>query len=196
MPKRIILLRHGETDYNLKDIIQGQTDVPLNKKGLEQAKKAAAKLKKEEIDAIFSSDLKRARQTAEFVAAHFKLPIIKTSKLRERYLGKLEKRKSAEVEKAYGLKKLFSEFWDFNAGSKNESLKIERVADIEKKLRSFFDELKKYKDRTVLVVSHGGTMRRILTMMGHDIGFVKKLQIKNTAILHLIKEKGGYKLKA
>ena len=64
MPKKIVIVRHGQTEYNVKDILQGQLHVPLDEIGLIQAEKVAEKLQDELFDVVFSSDLKRAMQTA------------------------------------------------------------------------------------------------------------------------------------
>ena len=66
---RLILVRHGQTEWNRLKRYQGQSDIELNQSGLIQAQKAAERLAEERIHAIHCSDLKRARQTAEIIAA-------------------------------------------------------------------------------------------------------------------------------
>lgn len=78
MPKKIILVRHGRTDWNSERITQGHLDTFLNKEGLDQAIAVAEKLKDEKIDVIISSDLKRAFQTALVIAQKLKKKV-KTS---------------------------------------------------------------------------------------------------------------------
>ena len=68
-PTRIIAIRHGETDWNAAARIQGHTDIALNARGLEQARLAAAALADEPVAAVYASDLQRAWQTAEAIAA-------------------------------------------------------------------------------------------------------------------------------
>ena len=87
MPKRIIIIRHGETDYNKNKIFQGWDDVPLNKQGLMQAKKVANRLKEEAIDAFYSSDLSRALDTAKEIGKRISLQPTKDKRIRERNLG-------------------------------------------------------------------------------------------------------------
>jgi len=84
------LVRHGETDWNKKRIIQGQTDTPLNENGEKQAKDLAERFKPLTFDFIFSSDLLRAKRTAEIIALERQLAVQATEKLRERKFGQLE----------------------------------------------------------------------------------------------------------
>ncbi len=65
---QLCLVRHGQTDWNLEGRYQGQSDVSLNEKGIAQAKSLIEKLKEYTFAAIFTSDLMRARQTAEYMA--------------------------------------------------------------------------------------------------------------------------------
>src|SRR3989344_1609773 len=88
---KLILVRHGETEENKADIIQGHWEGKLNAVGLHQAIKISLRLKGESIDAIYSSDLKRAFKTAQEIAKfHPQIPLTITPELRERYCGKLE----------------------------------------------------------------------------------------------------------
>lgn len=83
----ICLVRHGVTDWNRERRIQGQLDVPLNAEGLRQARCTASRLAAERWDALYSSDLRRAAQTAECIASATGLPLILESGLRERRFG-------------------------------------------------------------------------------------------------------------
>jgi len=80
---KIIFVRHGQTLWNELGKYQGHTDVPLSKTGIEQAYKVAKRLKQEKVDAIYCSDLKRAKQTAEIIALEHNLPIITKPEFRE-----------------------------------------------------------------------------------------------------------------
>ena len=83
----IFLVRHGETVDNARQIMQGQTQGELNEKGREQALQVAERLASEPIDAVVASDLQRAIQTAEIIAAPHHLPVVTTPLLRERDWG-------------------------------------------------------------------------------------------------------------
>jgi probable phosphoglycerate mutase len=87
---QLICIRHGETDWNLQQRFQGQIDIPLNATGRAQAQRLAAHLAAEAPDLLFSSDLQRAWQTAEPLAAAWGLPVTAVPGLREQSFGVLE----------------------------------------------------------------------------------------------------------
>jgi probable phosphoglycerate mutase len=83
----ILLIRHGETVDNARQIMQGQTQGELNEQGREQARQVAERLAVEQVDAVVASDLHRAIQTAEYIAAQHGLSVTTTPLLRERDWG-------------------------------------------------------------------------------------------------------------
>ena len=83
----LYLVRHGETVDNANHIMQGQTQGELNEKGREQARQVAERLAEEQVDAVVASDLHRAIQTAEYIAAQHGLSVTTTPLLRERDWG-------------------------------------------------------------------------------------------------------------
>ncbi len=97
---RVILVRHGETDWNQSRRIQGGgSDTPLNERGKEQAESLASRLKSERIQAIYSSPLQRARDTAQAIAGYHQLELGIESSLKEIEVGKLEGTPIAEIGK-------------------------------------------------------------------------------------------------
>ncbi len=97
MKTKIWLVRHGSTDWNARLRWQGHIDIPLNEEGRAQAKRVAGELSERPLGAILSSDLLRARQTAEAIAAPRALRVYPTDKLREVDVGDLEGLTTPEV---------------------------------------------------------------------------------------------------
>lgn len=98
MPVRVILVRHGETDWNLEKRIQGgSSNPPLNERGREQAESLARRLEKEDIRAIYSSPLQRGLDTARAIAYHHKIKVVAESSLREIEAGELEGVTTVEI---------------------------------------------------------------------------------------------------
>jgi broad specificity phosphatase PhoE len=99
---QIVLVRHGATDWNLEHRCQGSTDRDLSETGLHQAEEIAIRLRAETVHGIYSSDLKRARQTAEVISQHHGLPVAIETQIRELDHGHLEGLTFAEIKQNYG----------------------------------------------------------------------------------------------
>ena len=97
----ILLIRHGETDWNVDKRLQGHIDIALNAEGLRQAAALGAVLADEPLDAVFASDLQRARDTAQAVAAPQALPVQIAPTLRERCYGAFEGLRHVEIAQRY-----------------------------------------------------------------------------------------------
>ncbi|TDO92184.1 alpha-ribazole phosphatase/probable phosphoglycerate mutase [Halanaerobium saccharolyticum] len=160
MLTRLYLLRHGETDWNQKSIFQGQTDVDLNKKGRDQARKTAELFQEIEIDQIYSSDLKRAKNTARLIVHDKNLEIRENKQLREVSFGDWEGLSFAEIKKQYPDQVVS---WQQDpihnsppAGEKLLNFKL-RIEDFFKKIIS------RHQGDKILVVTHGGVIKVYLT---------------------------------
>lgn len=94
---RVFFVRHGETEWNLEGRFQGQSDIPLNARGWQQAERIAERLATEPLAAIFSSDLSRAASTAEVVARYHSIPVCRMPELREACFGAWEGKTYEEV---------------------------------------------------------------------------------------------------
>ena len=90
MTTRILLVRHGETDWNRDRRVQGHTDIPLNDEGRRQARALAAELDGEIVDTTYSSDLLRARETAEILCLERGTQLVVLAALREKHFGTWE----------------------------------------------------------------------------------------------------------
>ena len=94
---RLIVVRHGETFYNMEDRLTGQADIPLSPLGERQAERVGVYLADEKLDGIVSSDLQRALITAQAIAAHHGLTVQEDPDIREIALGNWEGMLSSEV---------------------------------------------------------------------------------------------------
>ncbi len=98
---RFILIRHGETDWNVEGRYQGQSNVSLNERGYRQALEVAFTLKDREPSIIYSSDLKRARETADVIAGVLGLLVRMDPRLREIHLGEWEGMLFEQIKASY-----------------------------------------------------------------------------------------------
>jgi broad specificity phosphatase PhoE len=97
----LVLIRHGQTDWNLEERWQGQADPPLNEKGREQARRVAEYQNQFGFAALYSSDLRRAMETAQIIGAEMGMKVISELRLREINLGKWQGMLSADIEAQY-----------------------------------------------------------------------------------------------
>lgn len=145
MPTTILLARHGQTDWNLEGRVQGHTDRALDETGLAQARALADELDGEQLDAIYSSDLVRAMDTARHVADRKGLPVTASPDLREKHFGTWEGLTDAEVIER------FPEAGNGPWGDAETGEAVERR--VLRALRRIADA---HPGGRVLVVSHGG----------------------------------------
>lgn len=141
----LLLVRHGETDWNAEGRLQGHTDRPLSDYGRRQARRLAEELEGEELEAIYSSDLARAHETAEIVGERLGLPVALEPDLREKDWGTWEGLNAVERDRV--------EFVGESTEAHQERMlqTLRRIAE------------RHPGDGRVLVVTHGGSMRRVQT---------------------------------
>lgn len=153
----ILLARHGETDWNAENRFQGHADPPLNERGRAQARELAGKLRDERVDAVFTSPLRRARETAEIVAETLGLPVIEDEGLREVDVGEWQGLTRAEIEERYP--DAFARWVAHGPG-------WERGETYEAMGERVLDALARIADgragERLLVVTHGGPVRAAL----------------------------------
>jgi len=148
----LILIRHGETDWNNEGRYQGQSDVPLNATGQKQAEDLAQKLRQETLDAIFSSDLARAQQTAQVLSDMNGASLFLDSRLREIDQGEWEGMLFDDIRRRY--KKAFEK-------RLRDPLQVappggETVGQVrERVLEAIKEIINRYPHGLVAVVSHG-----------------------------------------
>jgi glucosyl-3-phosphoglycerate phosphatase len=154
----LLLVRHGETDWNRDHRWQGHSDPPLNDRGREQARELAGTL--DVPDVVYASDLSRARETAEILASRFDVPIRTDARLRERDFGDWEGRTSDELERVFG-----DAFARWRSGEGHGADDSEPYEAFFERIRSFLaDVVERHPDEQVLVVAHGGSVRAILAI--------------------------------
>jgi broad specificity phosphatase PhoE len=181
---KIFLIRHGESEGNLRHMTQGRSNTKLSPVGMEQARKVAARLSREHIDAIFSSPLVRADMTAKEIAKQHGLKIIYDDRLLERSYGNFDGKPRddfhSELEKS-GLPR-----------HKFRPEGGESYEDMQDRVRSFCEMLvEKYKGKTVVIVGHGTMNRVFLSIIGHcSIEKAPEIPMENTSVYVIEAVKG------
>jgi alpha-ribazole phosphatase len=184
---RIYLVRHGETEWNKKGIYQGQEDVPLNEKGKNEAKILSTAFKDKKIPIIYSSDLARARETAEIIAQEVGIQtIIYKKSLREMDFGNWTGRSILEMEEDSGLFQLWQKDpWNISPPN-GETLK-----DLANRVRREAEEIfLKHYNQDVLVVTHAGPIRALIfDLIGSTGNTYWNLDISHNTIAVIEKER-------
>jgi probable phosphoglycerate mutase len=152
---RLILWRHGNTDSNAGNRVQGQLDVPLNALGRDQAALTAPALAALHPDALVSSDLSRAADTVAALAALTGLPVSYDARLRERYFGIWQGLTLSEIAARYP-----AEYAAWRSGSPSPGCAVESLDDLGKRVGEAFQEAADATPGgTIVVVCHGGAAR-------------------------------------
>lgn len=174
------IVRHGQTEWNTKKLLQGKTDSPLTEEGLSQAKEAAELFKQYQFATILSSDLLRAKRTAEIIALEHKITVTASELLRERSFGEYEGQ-HVEIFRSK-LREAIKDLTD----TERRALKL--VPDMESDdevIARFFTYLRStalsYPDQNVLVVTHSGIIRILLL----HLGYMTEEETQNVTIKNL-----------
>jgi probable phosphoglycerate mutase len=159
--RRLFLVRHGETDWNLAGRFQGHTDVELNETGRAQARALAERFVGREVNAVASSDLRRARETAEILASLLQAPFAGVDAgLRERSYGCFEGLTREECAAQ------FPELWAAHAnghtvevpGAERREVVMDRIVRAVKRVMDTHSTI----GASLAIVTHGGAMRAFL----------------------------------
>jgi len=187
----LLVVRHGETEWNRDERIQGHHDVALSARGVEQAERLAEWLASEPIHAVYSSDLQRARRTADILAAG-RAEVREDARLREACMGAFETLTTAEIRARYP-----EEFQAWRADSARhrppggETLECLRRRCVE----ALNEHLPKHPGQTVLVATHGGSARVIVCgVLGLPLEVYGKLRVENTSVTRLLRRESGWLL--
>jgi len=185
---RLLLVRHGQSEWNATGRIQGQVDIGLDEKGTHQAQRVADRLAGETVAAIYSSPLQRARVTADAIAARFNLPVNADARLMEYDFGVISGSTWTDVVENHPE---FAERWledpwvvpvEGSEGRRNFAARVvSAVQDISAR----------HPAEQVVVVAHGGTFGVYLTaMLGLDLNRRHPFHFGNTS-LSLVEVRDG-----
>ena len=173
---KLYFVRHGQTEENVANIIQGHQPGRLTSVGHEQARRVAERLREIRFDAIYASDLGRVVETARSVTAHHPLPVTYDVRLRERGAGVYE-----------GLPREI--LWEAEAGSGEPQIEFrpeggESFLDLQSRIESFIESSRaRHAGQAVLVLSHGGWNRQLLGLaMGLPVAESLDLPQINTCV--------------
>ncbi len=176
----LVLIRHGETDWNAERRIQGHLDIPLNHAGLAQAEAIGERFRGTDIDVLVSSDLGRAMQTVAPISEGSKLPVLSEARLRERNLGVLQ---GKTVEEAQELAPEAFEVFRSRAADaalpEGESLTAfaGRVIDVLTALAQ------RYEGKRIVAVTHGGVLDIAYRhATGMPLAAPRKFPIQNASV--------------
>ena len=193
--RRWFLVRHGQTEWNRIGRAQGQADPPLNQEGLKQAEAVGARLAGVGFEAAYSSDLRRAADTAAPVMRGRDTPIVHRRDLREKNFGEWEGMTYEELRRRFPrmLEELFDERPDFcPPGGESDRTLLNRAAGAVARIRARHDGA----GGNILVVSHGGTLRAMMvSMLGLPVGAMWRLRLSNAGLsVVTVYEQGGVTL--
>lgn len=194
----IYIVRHGRTDWNDKKLVQGHTDIPLNLEGQNSAKELAKQFRNIKFDKVYSSDLLRAKETAEIIALEHKLAVETTKALRERNFGELEGKSHAvsqEIDKL--LDSLEDEIRYSYKFSSN--MVMENDEEVMNRFITFLREIAvAHPGKTILVATHGGPMWMFLVKLGFysykgyvSVANLAHIKLESDGVVFFIKETSG-----
>jgi broad specificity phosphatase PhoE len=181
------IVRHGETEWNVKRIVQGHKDSALTHEGKRQAHLLKVHFRKISFAAVYSSDLLRAKKTAQIINWEKKLAITTTKALRERSFGYLEGKTFSQIKEDFAkLIPRYQKESQLQAG-KNGLARIESDEEMTSRTFTFLRELSLlHQGKKVLLVTHGGLLRTLLIHLGYfTLEESPKYKIKNTAYIIL-----------
>ena len=188
----VYLVRHGETEWNATRRLQGNSDVQLSAKGREQAAQLAKRLAREKIDGFYSSDMKRAVETAQILAAPHGLAVNQIAGLREMNFGPWEGMTIGELEAdgSWSLLEWFKNPLDVQVpGGEKLTEVIERCNLAMQQL------IAAHEKETIAVVAHGGSIRAIIcSVLGLRHSEMWRLVLENTGLSRIDFQESGIRL--
>lgn len=164
----ILLIRHGQTNWNIEGRLQGSTDIQLNEQGIMQAELCAQFIKSVQLTTLISSPLSRAKQTAEIIARACHLPIIEMDAFREKSFGDAEGLTQMERQEKYVTRPFPNE---------------ELFESLKTRIFEGLNEIaQKYYDQKIAIVTHGGVINCILAVISNGEVGTNKTILHNASI--------------
>jgi probable phosphoglycerate mutase len=192
----LIVVRHGETDWNRIRRLQGHTDIALNETGIEQAARLALALAGEPIAAIHSSDLARALATAEPVAAGLGLTVRRNALLRERNYGILEGKTFGEIRDQHpdeAERMRLRDALHAMPNGESQDAFYRRIVDAVTAIADAESRFERDPQSKVLIVTHGGVLDMLYrAALGLPLDAERACPIPNAAINRLTFDQGRF----
>ncbi|SFT83069.1 alpha-ribazole phosphatase [Selenomonas sp. GACV-9] len=177
---KVVFVRHGQTEWNVSGRYQGQSDVALSAAGIEQAEKLAVKFPVAHLDAIYASDLVRARVTAETVAKKFGLPVKLEPAFRELSFGDWEGLTYEEITASWpDAMRNFLAHPDILEIPNGESF----PAVQQRAMKRLEELLAQHEGQTIMIAAHGAVLRTMLSAALHmPLQYLWSIRQFNTAV--------------
>ncbi|MFC2019767.1 histidine phosphatase family protein [Chloroflexota bacterium] len=172
---KLLLVRHGNTKLNSAERFWGQTDVELSARGIEQAELLRDRLSAQPIDSVYTSNLRRARVTAEIIASRHQVEVTSCTELGEIDFGQAEGLTFQEIGRRYPEVAESMASWStqsrFPGGEGPEELNG--------RVRKFLPRLERHgPDETILIVAHAGTLRMLIcNLLGLELGYWRRIRL-------------------
>ncbi|BAT71089.1 probable phosphoglycerate mutase [Thermosulfidibacter takaii ABI70S6] len=179
------LIRHGESEFNKKGIIQGHTNSPLSPLGRVQAELTGMWLKEQSnIQKIYTSPLRRALETAQIINKHLQVPLIEIEEFKEIKLGIWEGKSIEEVKQKDPTN---LNLW-FTEPAKARIEGAERLDAFQKRVTdAFYKIVEEEREGEIAIVAHGGTISAIIaSVLNLDMNHIWRMRFNNTSISEIV----------
>lgn len=180
---RLLLIRHAETPWNAEGRFQGHTDIPLSPNGQRQAAALARVMVTETVHTLYASDLQRTLQTAQTLAKTLGLPVQQEPRLREMSFGAWEGLTLSEIQQQDA---------ELLAARQVDPMRVtppggETLVQVTDRVRGTLHELlSTYRERTVVLVAHGGSLRVLLCLaLGLSASKYRRFALDHTSLSEL-----------
>jgi probable phosphoglycerate mutase len=192
---RILAIRHGETDWNVNNRIQGQIDIDLNSHGLWQAQQVADALAQDTVHAIYASDLQRALVTAQHIARAHQIKVSEQTSLRERHYGLFEGLTWTEIQQQHPED---ASSWRDRVPHWTPKQGGESLEMLHLRVQQAIDQIaSQHLGQQIAIVTHGGVLDILYRMAtGQDLQTPRTWGLRNTAVNRLLWTPQGLKLVA